>query len=744
MDQIQQLAFFKKNKLAVKVKHLVVLAATVFSYFGTTHFMGLLDNNSKKIVKVTDLGIDCESVVTDYSMALLTKGNNLSKIRRHEWDIDHNTHMSHEEEIIKHVDASKVEQTKKAYRTMDLARKKLAVLLTVNTEDLKDRADLDSLILWESKYLKGVNSLVGIHQSEREEIMAQFKIFVIVLALSFLVLIYFSYVIIVHPIQSRFKKSLEDLIDQKTRLRTLVDGTEELIWSVDRNGHLLMFNKAFETFFENKYNETPWLDMDTNRIEFFKSQQPAYEKALKGHTFTICSNKNKTDHRVYESRFDPVKRKGQVIGCIVRRTDVTERERAVNEIKKRKEDLMEAQEIANMGSWNWSIESDLIDWSDHLYTVFGQDKGSFVPCHKTVKQLIHPFDRRVFEYSIKHILKRKRKTNFDMVYRILVGEGTRFVHQKGRLFRDSHGQPIRMAGTIQDVTEKVLSDQKIERQNKELHHFVNVVSHNLRRPLSNLLALTHLYESGHCKENDFLLDHIRISGEDLDSTIKDLSLSLSLKEVDTANFTEVKLDAIIDDTIVLLQREIQDTRAELTLETNCTGMKGIKGYYVNILYHLLSNAITYCKPGIPPKIKVSVVENSNDITIKVRDNGIGMKLTAQNKRKIFDLYGRLSGKTSGKGLGLYLVKNQLEAMHGEIDVHSRPHKGSVFEIKIAKYSDVPYTENDLFKRSSAERSKVVPKELQEDGTPNRKVLANTMITNGMKNGTPFPNVDPKE
>ena len=698
--QHEQLEFFKKNKIALKAKHIAVLAATVFSYFGMTYYLGVLENNSKRVLEVTHLGIDCESIVTEYSLKRLNKGSHLSKERLHEWGQEHAMFMENMKEAKTSTDTDLI---KKAYQNMHIGHKKLFALFDSANPVMDDKVDLDSIIQWEAKYLIGVNTLVANYQKEKESIMVHFKLFVIVLALLFLILIYFSYVVIVHPMQARFKKSLEEIIDQKTRLRALVDSTEELIWSVDINGRLLMFNKAFEAFFKDQYNKYPELDMDTNGIDYFKSQQTAYNHTLKRNAVTISHDR--IGEKIYESRFNPVVRNGEVTGCIVRRSDVTERERVVDEIKKGREDLIEAQEIANMGSWNWDIVNDLMDWSDHLYIIFGQKKFNFIPRHETVKKLIHSEDRRPFDYSIKRILKKRGKNNFDMVYRIMVNKQIRFVHQQGRIFRNKNGHPIRMAGTIQDVTEKVLSDQKIEKQNNELRHFINVISHNLRRPLSNLLALTHLYEPGHHKENDFVLDHIQISGEELDNTIKDLNLSLSLKEVDTTSFMDIELDRIIDEATILLQKEIHDSGAELKLNSNCKHVKGIKRYYVNIFYHLLSNAITYTKPGKVPKIKVSVIEHPDNITIKVRDNGKGFKLTPENRKKIFNMYGRLSGKTTGKGLGLYIVKNQVEAMNGEIDVQSRPNKGTIFEIKIWKLPNADNTEKEVIQISVPERSK---------------------------------------
>lgn len=696
--QHQQLAFFRKNKIALKAKHIAVLAATVFSYIGMTYFLNILDHNSQRITDTIDLGIDCESVVTEYSLNRLGQGASLSRNRLEEWSHDHEAFITHGKKMVTYMDVSRISSSKKAYQNMEMGHQKLAALFDVGNMVIDHKVNLDSVILWESNYLKGVNTLVANYQQERESIMSRFKLFVIGLAVSFLFLIYMSYMVIVRPMQAGFKKSLEEIIDQKTRLSALVDSTEELIWSVDRNGRLSMFNNAFETFFKNRYHEPPRLDMDISGKDCFRLHQEAYDKTLKSNTVTITQEK--MGRKVYESRFDPVVKNGRVTGCIIRRSDVTEREKIVDEIKKGREALMEAQEIANMGSWNWDMTNDLIEWSDHLFTIFGQRKGDFVPRHETLKNLIHPEDRRAFDYVIGRCLKKRSRQRFDMVYRILADQQTRFVHQQGRIFHDGNGHPVRMAGTIQDVTEKVLSNQKIEKQNKELRHFVNVISHNVRRPLSNLLALVHLYEHGHHQENDFLLGHIHTSGEDLDHTIKDLNHALSLKEVDAKNLMDVEIDDVMDDVTALLQQEIQDSGAHLKVHSNCRTIKGIKSYYVDIFYHLLSNAIIYAKPDETPRIKLSIADHPDHVAIKVRDNGRGMKLTPENRKKIFDMYGRLSGKTNGKGLGLYLVKNQLEALNGEIDVQSKPDKGTVFEIKMAKGHDKAYEERERLQFST--------------------------------------------
>ena len=104
----------------------------------------------------------------------------------------------------------------------------------------------------------------------------------------------------------------------------------------------------------------------------------------------------------------------------------------------------------------------------------------------------------------------------------------------------------------------------------------------------------------------------------------------------------------------------------------------------NILYNLLVNALKYSKEDIPPKIVVSTEEKKDWIILKVSDNGIGMELTPERKSRIFDMYGRLSAKTKGKGMGLFLVKTQIEALNGSIDVISEKGMGSTFIVSFRK------------------------------------------------------------
>ena len=135
----------------------------------------------------------------------------------------------------------------------------------------------------------------------------------------------------------------------------------------------------------------------------------------------------------------------------------------------------------------------------------------------------------------------------------------------------------------------------------------------------------------------------------------------------------------------LLSEEIIKSKA--TVKTDFSGGEtvfGAKSYVVNIFYNLILNAINYAKDEVPANIKIVSEETENNVVLKFVDNGIGMELTPEKERKIFDMYGRLSGATIGKGFGLYLVKTQVEAMDGKIEVESTKGEGSTFIVTLLK------------------------------------------------------------
>lgn len=482
-------------------------------------------------------------------------------------------------------------------------------------------------------------------------------------------------------------KEEQILINNKVEV---IEHRDDAVWAMDSDYRLTAFNPSFKKRFKKEFQTMPKMGMDLKPIyrkgHFFNLCEHGCDRALNRYATTSRHSFVDNDHIiVHEFSFQPfMDGFGKVVGCCIWQKDITEEMEIVHRLRESEIKYREAQEITNVGHWNWDMKKDNIVWSDQLFHVFGQIPGEFKATYGALVEIIHPEDRDMFNEDVNRCIQDK--VPHDIVHRIIVGDGDiRYVHQKGRAFYDGQGNPYRMSGTSQDVTKEVLANHQIVQQNNELQNFVRIISHNLRGPISNLLMLSKIYDWGKDEMNDDIVKKIEHTTEALDQTMKDLNFSLSLKNADRDQFREIRLADVMKDVDGLLSEEIDKARA--TIKTDFSRIEtffGLKSYMVNILYNLILNAINYSKEDVPPVIQLSTGETDNTITLRVSDNGIGMELSPEKERKIFDMYGRLSGVTEGKGLGLYLVKTQVEAMNGKIEVESEKEVGTTFTIHFQK------------------------------------------------------------
>ncbi|MEO0554216.1 MAG: ATP-binding protein [Bacteroidota bacterium] len=224
----------------------------------------------------------------------------------------------------------------------------------------------------------------------------------------------------------------------------------------------------------------------------------------------------------------------------------------------------------------------------------------------------------------------------------------------------------------------------LEKHNENLDQFSHVISHNLRGPVARILGLGSILDFGKPKSTDNLEVMQRLVGatKDLDAVVKDLSMILEIN--DHSNIPVSKLDIIesIQNVERLLKEEIKESEIQISRDIDKNEVYSVKSYLESILYNLLSNAIKYMQKDRPPKVQISVKQNGKYTKIAVKDNGVGIE--ESNYAKVFEPYNRLSNTGSGKGLGLYLVKTQTEAMAGRIQIESILGEGTTFTVELPK------------------------------------------------------------
>jgi PAS domain S-box-containing protein len=240
-------------------------------------------------------------------------------------------------------------------------------------------------------------------------------------------------------------------------------------------------------------------------------------------------------------------------------------------------------------------------------------------------------------------------------------------------------QAIGIYGVYVDITERKKVEEELKVRNAELDNFVYKVSHDLRAPLSSVLGLVNL--SRLQGNNDNLLEYMDLIGEKihaLDGFIGDvLSHSKNLKmEVEIG---KVDLSRIVEQTFTDLGylKGARETKRSVKIE-------GIDFYsdhwrISEIFRNLISNAIKYRRPDATDSeiiIKIKVDNLCADITFA--DNGIGIK--EGSLKRVFEMFYRATDQGDGSGIGLYIVKNAVEKLGGQIKVASKPGQGTRFHI----------------------------------------------------------------
>jgi len=159
----------------------------------------------------------------------------------------------------------------------------------------------------------------------------------------------------------------------------------------------------------------------------------------------------------------------------------------------------------------------------------------------------------------------------------------------------------------------------------------------------------------------------------------DLNKILELKKNNDSFITDVDLNAELEMVKENLESEIIISKASITSNfSEVNILRTVKPYLDSILHNLLSNAIKYRHPNRLPEIHIQSKKEENEVCIVISDNGLGMDLNLVQD-KLFNLYSRFHTHVEGKGMGLYLVKTQLTAMGGRVEIDSEVDKGSTFK-----------------------------------------------------------------
>lgn len=224
------------------------------------------------------------------------------------------------------------------------------------------------------------------------------------------------------------------------------------------------------------------------------------------------------------------------------------------------------------------------------------------------------------------------------------------------------------------------SVKTLTQQNSNLEQFSFIVSHNLRAPVARIKGLAHLMQGKlDQKEQEQIIGMMNLASFDLDVVLGDLTNIINIKSRPIENREKVDVGELFASVVNLLGEDIKKSGAQIKIDVkNANEVLTIKPYFRSILTNLVTNAIKYRSTDRDLVIQIEGSTNDEFHVYSVNDNGQGIDLSNGNGAKIFGLYQRFHTNIEGRGLGLYLVKTQLEAIGGRIDVTSKLDEGTTF------------------------------------------------------------------
>lgn len=227
------------------------------------------------------------------------------------------------------------------------------------------------------------------------------------------------------------------------------------------------------------------------------------------------------------------------------------------------------------------------------------------------------------------------------------------------------------------------SNRELRKSNRELDKFVYSVSHDLRAPLTSMLGLINISEE--VTDEPFMVTNLAMlksSITKLDCFIGDI-LNYSRNARQELQREEIDFKTMVGEIVENLQYvNGQDEMVEVNLNIrNEAPFVSDRQRVSVVLNNLISNAIQYQNPKAEkPFVYIKVHSKATGTSIVIRDNGVGVKKELQSK--IFDMFYRVSQNSKGSGLGLYIVKETIEKLNGQIKVESEIEMGTEFKIHI--------------------------------------------------------------
>lgn len=338
--------------------------------------------------------------------------------------------------------------------------------------------------------------------------------------------------------------------------------------------------------------------------------------------------------------------------------------------------------------WEYNVQQSKFNYvSKQTQTILGYKVEEWYNSETFWEDHLHPEDRTAAISYYKEKIKSTNSYNFE--YRMIAKNGNTVwfrdvvnVHSNSEGSMMLRGIKIDISPIKENEKDLQRSLEMVTEQNKRLLNFSYIVSHNLRSHTSNIQSLvTLIKESQDFEEQKKLLHLVGTVSTELNDTISNLNEVINIRKNVNLNVQNLRLVEFVLKTLDVLTEDLRRKNIKIIGKVPPTAIVSYnRAYLQSVLINIISNAVRYCKKVDDQRyIKFNYYEEADYTVLEIEDNGIGINMH-RNKDKIFGLYKTFSTNKDAKGLGLFLTKNQVEAMGGKIEIQSEINKGTTVRI----------------------------------------------------------------
>jgi signal transduction histidine kinase len=347
--------------------------------------------------------------------------------------------------------------------------------------------------------------------------------------------------------------------------------------------------------------------------------------------------------------------------------------------------LSEAGHVGRVGGWEFDNVSRRFEWSKTAYEILGSEAGRIDEMDDTVSLFVEPH-REIMKQSLTNAFEKG--IGWDLELQMITCKNQKkWVRYYGKPLFDQHGKLIKIRGVLMDIDKYKINELDLSksvdtmaRQNNQLKNFTHILSHNLRNHANNISLLSNFMDETTLDNNNSeIFQKIRTVSGGLNSTLDDLSSILKIRDgylpSENLSFKEVTKK-----TLKVLEVALNASDATVGMHFEFDTILFPSVYLESIIMNLMSNGIKYKQADIPLHVTLKTYLNEDQIKIfEYSDNGIGIDLDLHGE-KIFGLYKTFHSHKDAHGVGLFLIKNQIESQGGKIEVTSKPNQGTTFKI----------------------------------------------------------------